>query len=480
MALLTLSQQMEKFKAVEKAMKTKAYSKEGLASSAKLDPQEQAKAEASDFLSSMVDELEQQIETLEAESESIQATMKKGKNQSAKAERIAEIERIIERHKWHQSKLELIRRSLENGGVDTDQVTDLEELIRYYVSDGMNDDYIEDDEMYDDLNLDEEEGVYGMPQDGDKGSSQDAQSQAEEPTPEPEIIKPPSAKPKAVAEVSASGRRSSAQSKSPLPALATLHTPLATISNGNSSGPVMKPASVPARPAEGLKYASAAAAAAASDKIGISPLPPPPGAQPVAIASPAQAKTSVSNSPATTSAHPVAAKEPEIKQPTVPSASTSETLATSAKAMPTPSKAEKRAAKNQAAAEAAEAAKGKLPRNCSRLHMLTIYSCSNERRRQRRQACRGGRRRGVDIPPSRFSPRPRRVVRDVTQPPAFLHLSDHTAHAPGIAGHVPRHYGHGCTADLPPRRAHFVVRNRLPFGASSAIRGPASVPAHRS
>ncbi|KAF4838231.1 General negative regulator of transcription subunit 3 [Colletotrichum siamense] len=349
--------QMEKFKAVEKAMKTKAYSKEGLASSAKLDPQEQAKAEASDFLSSMVDELEQQIETLEAESESIQATMKKGKNQSAKAERIAEIERIIERHKWHQSKLELIRRSLENGGVDTDQVTDLEELIRYYVSDGMNDDYIEDDEMYDDLNLDEEEGVYGMPQDGDKGSSQDAQSQAEEPTPEPEIIKPPSAKPKAVAEVSASGRRSSAQSKSPLPALATLHTPLATISNGNSSGPVMKPASVPARPAEGLKYASAAAAAAASDKIGISPLPPPPGAQPVAIASPAQAKTSVSNSPATTSAHPVAAKEPEIKQPTVPSATTSETPAPSAKAMPTPSKAEKRAAKNQAAAEAAEAAK---------------------------------------------------------------------------------------------------------------------------
>ncbi|KAF9882174.1 hypothetical protein CkaCkLH20_00210 [Colletotrichum karsti] len=349
--------QMEKFKAVEKAMKTKAYSKEGLASSAKLDPQEQAKAEASDFLSSMVDELEQQIETLEAESESIQATMKKGKSQTAKAERIAEIERIIERHKWHQSKLELIRRSLENGGVDTDQVTDLEETIRYYVSDGMNDDFIEDDEMYDDLNLDDEEGQYAVPQDGDKGSSQDAQSTAEEPTPEPEI-KPPSAKVKAVVEVAASGRKSSAQSKSPLPALATLHTPLATIGNGTVSGPAMKPASVPARPAEGLKYASAAAAAAASDKIGISPLPPPPGAQPVPVAPPVQAKTSATSSPATTSVHPVAAKEVEPKQLAVPSGSASETPTIIAKPTPAPTtKAEKRAAKNQAAAEAAEASK---------------------------------------------------------------------------------------------------------------------------
>ncbi|KAK2004171.1 hypothetical protein LX36DRAFT_478025 [Colletotrichum falcatum] len=351
--------QMEKFKAVEKAMKTKAYSKEGLASSAKLDPQEQAKAEASDFLNNMVDELEQQIETLEAEAESIQATMKKGKSQTAKAERMAEIERIIERHKWHQGKLELIRRSLENGGVDTDQVTDLEETIRYYVSDGMNDDFIEDEEMYEELNLDEEEGVYGVPQDGDKNSSQDTQSLADEPTPEPEVVKPP--KPKAVAEASASGRRSSAQSKSPLPALATLHTPLQTISsNGTANGPAMKPAIVPARPAEGLKYASAAAAAAASDKIGISPLPPPPGAAPINSGTPAtQSKSSVAGSPAATPAHPVAAKEPEPKQSTALSSSASETPATTAKPTPAQTKAEKRALKNQATAEASSAATAK-------------------------------------------------------------------------------------------------------------------------
>jgi CCR4-NOT transcription complex subunit 3 len=299
--------QMEKFKAVEKAMKTKAYSKEGLSAAAKLDPKEQAKLEASEFLSSMVDELEQQIETLEAEGEAIQATMKKGKGHSAKAERMATIETIIERHKWHQGKLELIRRSLENGGVETEQVTDLEESIRYYVTDGMNDDYVEDEGMYDDLDLQEEEDAYGMNQEGDKGSSQDNQSiQGDSAEPEPKAAIAPSAKQRVTTDpaTSSAGRRPSAQLKSPLPTLATVHTPLSTISNGATSNISMKPASVPTRPAgEGLKYASAAAAAAASDKnnVGIAPLPPPPSTTPAA-----QPRTSTTSSPSIAPVQPAA------------------------------------------------------------------------------------------------------------------------------------------------------------------------------
>lgn len=60
---------MEKFKAVEKEMKTKAYSKEGLSAAAKLDPKEMEKMEICNFLSDMVDELNRQIETTEAEAE---------------------------------------------------------------------------------------------------------------------------------------------------------------------------------------------------------------------------------------------------------------------------------------------------------------------------------------------------------------------------------------------------------------------------
>lgn len=336
--------QMEKFKAVEKAMKTKAYSKEGLSAAAKLDPKEQAKVEAGEFLSSMVDELEQQIEALEAESEQISATTRKGKLSGAKAERIARIEEIIERHKWHQGKLELIRRSLENGGVDTDQVTELEENIRYYVSDGMNDDYMEDEEMYDELNLEEDEGAFGAG-DGDKGSSQDAQSVTEEsPEPEPMPIKPvkkPVPEPTTV-------RKPSVQTKSPLPALATLHTPLATISNGSSSNSQMKPATVPARPAEGLKYASAAAAAAASDKnnVGISPLPPPPGVVPLQAI---QAKSSAASSPAITAAQPVSTT-PQPPEPKAPAATTATTTDSDLPAPVPKSKRSKTASKQGAAA----------------------------------------------------------------------------------------------------------------------------------
>ncbi len=312
---------MERFKAVEKAMKTKAYSKEGLSAAAKLDPKEQAKVEASEFLSTMVDELEQQIEALEAESESIQVTMKKGKNQTAKAERIAAIERIIERHKWHQAKLELIRRSLENGGVEADQVNDVEESIKYYVAEGMQDDFMHDEGLYDDLNLQDEEDAYGMTLENDRLSSQDTQSIQEDTADVDSRTGSIPGKTRSVVDaVAAAGRRPSTQLKSPLPTLATLHNPLANVTNGSASNNGMKPASLPSRPAgEGLKYASAAAAAAASDKnnVGIAPLPPPPGSQPIGtpagispLPAAAQPRTSATNSPATASIQP-APSEPK-------------------------------------------------------------------------------------------------------------------------------------------------------------------------
>ncbi|KAK7710036.1 general negative regulator of transcription subunit 5 [Botryosphaeria dothidea] len=274
--------QMEKFKAVEKEMKTKAYSKEGLSAASKLDPKEKEKVEVCDFLSNMVEELERQVETTEAEAATLQAGLKKGKKDTAKAERIAELERQTERHQWHIGKLELVRRSLENDGVEVEQVKELEESIRYYVENNQEVDFMEDDSLYDDLNLAEGEDLFGMTQDMDKVSSQDTQS-IQDDTHEENIRSagPPSGKAKAGPEPStASARRPSTQLKSPLPTLSTLHTPAQATTNG-TSGSSMKPAPLPTRaPGEPLKYASAAAAAAASDRnnLGIAPLPPPPGA----------------------------------------------------------------------------------------------------------------------------------------------------------------------------------------------------------
>lgn len=297
--------QMERFKAVEKEMKTKAYSKEGLQLASKIDPKDKEKMDMVEFLQHMNEELERQIETLEAEVETLQANVKKSKKgDNTKAERIAALEESVEQHKWHQGKLDLLQRALENGNVETDQVKEIEDSIKYYVESNQDADFMDDDTIYDDFNLQEEEAIFGLGNDLDHVSSQDTQSVADD-TPEPEG-RPPAPKPKAAEQVQQMARRPSTQMKSPLPALATLHTPLPGVSNTTASA--MKPAPLPTRtPGEPLKYASAAAAAAASDKngVGIAPLPPPPNA--VAAQSglaPAGARTSATTSPATSHSQP--------------------------------------------------------------------------------------------------------------------------------------------------------------------------------
>ncbi|KAJ5711212.1 hypothetical protein N7488_005368 [Penicillium malachiteum] len=285
---------MEQFKAVEKEMKTKAYSKEGLSAASRLDPREKEKVEACDFLSGMVDELQQKIEAMEAEEETLHAQMKKGKKDMSKANRMADISRVSERHKWHVNKLEFLLRSLQNGNLEVTQVVDLKESIKYYVEEGGNVDYSgEDETLYDDLNIgDDVEAQFGMPPDNDRVSSQDAQSVADdEPEPKP---KPPKA-------ADPTARRPSTQMKSPLPVLATLS------STSASATPGMKPAPLPTRlPGETLKYASAAAAAAASDKsgVGILPLPPPPGASPAFSVSLPVSKPASIASPSVSSVQP--------------------------------------------------------------------------------------------------------------------------------------------------------------------------------
>lgn len=292
---------MEQFKAVEKEMKTKAYSKEGLSAASRLDPKDKEKVETCEFLSNMVDELQQKIEAMEAEEESLQMSMKKGKKDVIKTNRLGDLAHFIERHKWHVNKLELLLRSLQNGNIETAPVLDLKESIKYYVEDGNSIDYSgEDETLYDDLNIGDETEAQLAGGDNDHTSSQDTQSMQEEevePKPKPKADSAPAAP------TATSGRRSSAQMKSPLPVLATLHP-----SSSSSSTSGMKPAPPPTRlPGETLKYASAAAAAAASDKngVGIAPLPPPPGASPAVPPAVPASKASSTASPVVSLAQPV-------------------------------------------------------------------------------------------------------------------------------------------------------------------------------
>jgi CCR4-NOT transcription complex subunit 3 len=126
-------QQMERFKATEKEMKTKAFSKEGLIAATKLDPAEKAKMETINWLSSMIDELSRQVEQAEAEVETLVAGQGKRKGRGPGGERAQELEHLNERRKWHIGRMELVQRMLDNGGIAVDKVNGTKEDISYFV-----------------------------------------------------------------------------------------------------------------------------------------------------------------------------------------------------------------------------------------------------------------------------------------------------------------------------------------------------------
>ncbi|KAI8847915.1 putative general negative regulator of transcription subunit 3 [Chytridium lagenaria] len=115
--------QMERFKACEKELKTKAFSKEGLQAVAKIDPLEKEKDDLSNWLTDMVDALQTQIDSVEAEAETLQGSQKKRGKDSSKAERLAEIDNILVRHKHHINRLEIVNRLLQNGNLSMDAVS---------------------------------------------------------------------------------------------------------------------------------------------------------------------------------------------------------------------------------------------------------------------------------------------------------------------------------------------------------------------
>ncbi|RXK37147.1 hypothetical protein M231_05598 [Tremella mesenterica] len=145
--------QMERFKALEKEMKMKAFSKEGLIAQSKLDPAEKAKRDFIEWIGTTVDELSRQIEATEAEVETLQATKKK----KSGADRLGELEQLNERRQWHIGRLEVVQRMLENGQLTVEQVEPIQEDVKYFVETNTEEDFEFDNGIYDELNLVDEE-----------------------------------------------------------------------------------------------------------------------------------------------------------------------------------------------------------------------------------------------------------------------------------------------------------------------------------
>ncbi|KAF8591557.1 hypothetical protein K439DRAFT_1644221 [Ramaria rubella] len=308
--------QMEKFKACEKEMKTKAFSKEGLIAAMKLDPKAQEKMETSSLVSEWVEELGRQIEQAEAEIETLQAGGKKKKGNAA-SERLDQLDHLNERRRWHINRLEIILRLVDNGSLPPEKVNQLKDDIKYFVETNTEEDFDEDEGIYDELNLDEEEEAFGLAGD-DNESDSDTGSENED-VPPRTPLKDSSKKSTHDDESVSSSRKDEPSSPimkrqppanvtlqlrtpKPPPAANFAQQPMASILKHGLAPPLRPPASLPP-----IRYAAAAAAAVTPQPV--SNQQSPPTSAPSAITSlpaPSSSSDSSTGLPGQSSSIPVA------------------------------------------------------------------------------------------------------------------------------------------------------------------------------
>uniref|UniRef100_A0A8C5FJ45 CCR4-NOT transcription complex subunit 3 n=1 Tax=Gadus morhua TaxID=8049 RepID=A0A8C5FJ45_GADMO len=147
--------QMERFKVVERETKTKAYSKEGLGLAQKVDPAQREKEETGQWLTNTIDTLNMQVDQFESEVESLSVMTRKKKGDKEKQDRIEELKRLIERHRFHIRMLETILRMLDNDSVQVDSVLKIKDDVEYYIDSSQDPDFEENEFLYDDLDLDD-------------------------------------------------------------------------------------------------------------------------------------------------------------------------------------------------------------------------------------------------------------------------------------------------------------------------------------
>ncbi|GAV26794.1 hypothetical protein PMKS-000250 [Pichia membranifaciens] len=145
---------MEKYKVVEKGSKTKAYSDQSLAAA----DEPEIDNEAIEFVRQSLDTLQHQTEGLECEIEKLQPT-KKGKKNIHNEEQKKELEELLSSHQWHTEKLEIVLRLLQNEILSVDDIMNLSDDITYYLDENKNPDFMFDDTIYDDLNLEAEQAL---------------------------------------------------------------------------------------------------------------------------------------------------------------------------------------------------------------------------------------------------------------------------------------------------------------------------------
>lgn len=121
---------MERFKSIEKIMKTKKFSTEALTNPDLIkDPRELKKRDQFIFVEDCLEELQKQLEAYEVDNN----------------------EEQIEKHVFHIANLENILKLLQSDDLDPETVQDFQEDIRYYVDNNDDPDFVDYDTVYQDI-----------------------------------------------------------------------------------------------------------------------------------------------------------------------------------------------------------------------------------------------------------------------------------------------------------------------------------------
>lgn len=139
---------MEAFKAYERDSKTKAYSKEGLIRQRERELKgDEGRRDITEWLQDRIEELKRQIEVIEGEMEN-EANKKKKTSTDTMTNR-------LERHNFHLDSLEKLLRMWENEAVEREAIEGIKDSVDYYVDNNQDDDFMEDDSIYEELGLDD-------------------------------------------------------------------------------------------------------------------------------------------------------------------------------------------------------------------------------------------------------------------------------------------------------------------------------------
>lgn len=154
---------MDIFKELEKSSKIKQFSNEGLElqrESKKLSRfgDVEKLQEACDYISGVIEQLNNQNEELDQELDSLGTQLKKKGGYSLQGS-IEDLKYKIDRNNTHIEKLEEVLDNLENDKLDPAKIDDIKDDLDYYVEMNQDEDYVEYDEFYDQLEVadDEEE-----------------------------------------------------------------------------------------------------------------------------------------------------------------------------------------------------------------------------------------------------------------------------------------------------------------------------------